>query len=152
MVWRENQAKCESMQLYESRDPCFIVINYFNVPISSDDRIFRIQFDFCSKLQPYYLIFQLSINKIKDLSSQRKWALTFLFCCQHVYFSEWSGTFHLVFLHLTRHSPHLFSQHPVPTCFVDCNFFFAIQLHKPQCFALCYVGFAVVAQWSECCA
>ena len=34
----------------------------------------------------------------------------FLFCLQHVYFSEWSGTFHLVFLHLTRHSPHLFSR------------------------------------------
>ena len=31
-------------------------------------------------------------------------------------------------------------------------FFFAFQLHKPQCFTQCYVRFAVSAQWLERCA
>ncbi len=87
-----------------------IDIYMFNVPISSDDGNFRMQFNFCGKLQPNFLIFDFSINKINECSFQRKWAWTFCSCLQHLYFSKWSGIFQLVFLHPTSHSPHPFSR------------------------------------------
>ena len=43
-----------------------------NAPISGDDGNDRIQFDFCGKLPPYYLIFEVSINTTETTLSQRK--------------------------------------------------------------------------------
>ncbi len=35
-------------------------------------------------------------------------------------------------------------QHPVPTCFVDCNFFLQFQLDKPQCL---YLAMSDLQSW-----